>query len=222
MSPSISVVLPVYNGEKYIAEALDSILSQTFTDFELIVINDGSRDDSLKILQEYQQKDSRIFVLSRENKGAVTSQNEGIALARGTWIARMDHDDIALPHRFERQLQQLEQTGADICGSWVQFFGTADKRILKHPETDEAIKVALLFGSAFAHPTVMMRTAFAKQLLYNTCFEKCDDYDLWERAARAGWVMTNVPEVLLRYRLHESQISTKSAHEQQRLTQIVR
>jgi hypothetical protein len=134
----------------------------------------------------------------------------------------MDQDDIALPYRFERQLQWLEQTSADICGSWVKFFGTADKRILKHPQTDSALKMELLFGCSFAHPTVIMKTELVKQLRYDKDWEKCEDYDLWERAAHIGWKMTNVPEVLLMYRQHEAQISTTTSAMQQQLTQKIR
>lgn len=221
-SPIISVVLSAYNAEKYVREAVQSILAQTFTNFELIIINDGSTDGTLSILENIREHDPRVTLISRENKGLVASLNEAVDLARGKWIARMDADDIALPNRFERQLVWLDQTGADICGSWVRFFGTADKRILKHPQSDEAIKMMLLFGSPFAHPTVVMKTELVKRLRYDKAWEKCEDYDLWERAARAGWKMTNVPEVLLMYRQHEAQISTATSTKQQELTQKVR
>lgn len=220
--PLISVALPVYNGEKYLEEAIDSILAQTCADFELIIIDDGSTDDSLKILREYEKRDSRIHLISRENKNLVATLNQIISLARGKWIARMDQDDIALPHRFARQLEWLEQTEADICGSWVQFFGTADKRILKHPQSDSAIKTEMFFGCPFAHPSVMMKASLAKLLPYDDAWEKCEDYDLWERAARAGWRMTNVPETLLRYRQHAAQISSATWYKQQELTQKIR
>lgn len=220
--PMISVVLPVFNAEKYVREAVRSILSQSFTNFELILINDGSLDGTLTILEEFRQLDQRIILISQENKGLVASLNDGIKLARGKWIARMDADDIALQQRFERQLEWLERTGADIAGSWIQLFGTADKRILKHSQTDEAIKMELLFGSPFAHPTVMMRAELVKKLHYDHAWEKAEDYDLWERAARAGWKMTNVPEVLLLYRQHETQISTASSSKQHQLSQMIR
>ena len=220
--PLVSVALPVYNGEKYLAEALDSILAQTFTNFEFIIIDDGSTDNSLFMLREYEQKDSRIRLISRKNKGFSNTVNEMIDLASGEWIARMDQDDIALPQRFEKQLQWLEQTGADICGSWVQFFGTSDKRILKHPCSDAAIKMTLLFGSPLAHPTVFMKTELIKKLRYDPVWDKAEDYDLWERADRAGWKMTNIPEVLLSYRQHEAQISSATSIKQQELTQKIR
>lgn len=218
--PTISVVLPVYNGEKYLAEAIESILAQTFSDFELIVINDGSTDGTLAILQNY-QADSRIRLFSRENKGLVATLNEGIDLARGTWLARMDQDDIALPQRFEQQLQWLARTDADICGSWIKLFGLSDQRIINYAQTDAAIKAELLFMSPFAHPTVMMKTALIKQLHYDHAWENAEDYDLWVRAALANWRMTNVPEVLLWYRQHVTQMSSHAATQQQAYTQKI-
>ena len=220
--PVISVVLPVFNGEAHIEAAVRSILDQTFENFELIAINDGSTDGTRRILQNMSTYDGRLVVVSRENRGLVASLNEGIGIARGVWIARMDADDIAYPNRFERQLQWLEQTGADICGSWIKYFGTLDNRVLQHPETDESIKLEMLFGSPFAHPTVMMKTALASQLGYSNQWASCEDYDLWERAAQAGWRMTNVPEVLLSYRLHEAQISSVKAVRQRELAQQIR
>jgi len=210
-APLISVALPVYNGERYLSEAIDSILTQSFKDFELIIINDGSKDNSLQLLQKYQKLDSRIRLISRENKNVAATLNEIILIARGKWIARMDQDDISLPYRFERQLKWLEQTGADICGSWVQLFGTNDKRILKHCQTDEAIKMEMLFCSPFAHPSVIVRKDLIGDLLYNEIKWQAEDYDLWERAAKAGWKMTNIPEVLMLYRVHAAQISTASS-----------
>lgn len=219
--PLISVVLPAYNAEKYIREAILSILSQSFTNFELIVINDGSTDRTQIILEKIQKQDSRIILISRKNKGLVLSLNEGIDQARGRWIARMDADDIALPDRFYRQLQWLEETGADIIGSWAKCFGS-DERIIERSQSDAAIKMELLFNSPFVHPTVMMKTVLARSLRYRIAWEKCEDYDFWERAARANLRMANVPEVLLLYRVHESQISTESSLLQLQRAQKVR
>lgn len=214
-APMISVVLPVYNGEEHLAVAVDSVLAQSFLDFELIIIDDGSTDGSLRILQEYQKRDKRIRLVSRENRDLATTLNDSIDIARGEWVARMDQDDIALPQRLERQLQWLDKTGADVAGSWVKCFGSWDQRITRVYQTDQAIKMDMLFKSPFVHPSVMMRTALIKQLRYDKSAEKAEDYDLWTRAAQSGWVMSNVPEVLLLYRKHASQISTKSSIRQQ-------
>lgn len=221
-SELVSVVLPVYNGEKFIAEAIQSILCQSYKNFEFIIIDDGSTDETLRILREFKGKDSRIHLVSRENKGLVATLNEGIDLACGKWIARMDADDIALPQRFERQLQWLGETGADICGAWVNLFGTADKRVLRHPQSDDAIKVELLFGTPFAHPSVIMKTDLVRKLRYDKAWEKAEDYDLWERAARQGWKMTNVQEVLLLYRQHATQTTMHFFDQNQLLSQKIR
>ncbi|MBZ9664913.1 glycosyltransferase [Pseudomonas sp. LMG 31766] len=220
--PLISVVLPVYNAVEHIEISVQSILVQKVREFELIIINDGSTDGSAAILERLAKLDSRIILISRENRGLVSTLNEGVAKSRGKWIARMDADDIALPDRFLRQLQQLEVTKSDICGTWIRLFGASSKHVIKHAETHEAIAVELLFGSPFAHPTVMMRAALAKGLPYDATWEKCEDYDLWRRAFLAGWRMTNVPEPLLLYRQHSAQISTASLSEQQILTHKVR
>ena len=214
--------MPVYNGERYLPEALDSILAQTYTNFEFIIIDDGSTDGSLNVLQQYQKRDARIRLISRENRNLATTLNDIIDLAQGKWIARMDQDDIALPERFERQLQWLEQTDADICGSWVRRFGTSDKRVVRLRQTDDAIKMELLFCSPLAHPSVMMKTERLKQLRYDKAWETAEDYDLWERAAEAGWKMANVPEVLLMYRLHVAQVSIANSLRQHQLTQEIR
>ena len=221
-APLISVVLPVYNGEKYLAEAIDSILEQTLTNFELIIIDDGSTDNSLVILKQYKSLDSRIHLVTRENKNLVTTLNESIDIARGEWIARMDQDDISLPHRFERQIQWLQQSKADICGSWVQYFGGVDRHRWRGYSSDEAIKMDMLFKSPFAHPSVIMRTHLVKKLRYDPSCEKAEDYDLWVRAAQAGWKMANVPEVLLMYRRHDSQITVKSSIIQQDVSMKIR
>jgi len=216
--PLVSVVLPVYNGEEYLADAINSILFQTFSDFELILIDDGSTDGSPKILKVFEQRDPRVRVIARENRGLVNTLNDAIDIARGKWVARMDQDDIALPHRLERQLEWLGTTGADISGSWVRRFGSSDKRLVKLRQTDEAIKIEILFCSPFAHPSVMMRTELVKHLRYNRACEQAEDYDLWERAAEAGYKMTNVQEVLLMYRVHSGQISSKAAIAQKQVS----
>ena len=222
VAPLISVVLPVYNGKKYLADAIDSILLQTFVNFELIIIDDGSTDGSQHVLRGYERSDARVRLTVRENRGLATTLNDSLKIARGAWIARMDQDDIALPHRFVRQLQWLEQTGADICGTWVRRFGTSDKRVVRLRQTDEAIKMEMLFRSPLAHPTVMMRTALVQKLRYDRAWEKAEDYDLWERAAEAGLKMTNLPEVLLLYRVHSEQISSRTVSLQLQQAQEIR
>lgn len=210
--PTISVLLPVFNGAKYIAEAMDSILAQTAGDFELIVVEGGSTDGTQEILRGYAAKDSRVKIITTDKIGIVESLNDGLRHAVGEWIARMDADDISLPNRFARQLDWLKTTGADMAGSWFKVFGAGSDHVAKHPETDEAVKTQLLFDVPFGHPTVMMRASLVRELGgYKRAGTEevaaCEDYDLWERGARAGWKMTNVQEVLLMYRQHPGQIS---------------
>lgn len=221
-APLVSVVLPVYNAAKHVEQAVRSILEQTCRHFELIIINDGSCDGSLEILQRLRNADERIVLVSRENRGLVRTLNEGIAMARGDWIARMDADDIALPQRFERQLAWLEASGADLCGSWFKRFGGAEPGVIRVRQDDEAIKMEMLFASPFAHPAVMMRAALIKTLRYDPQWEKAEDYDLWVRAAQAGWTMSNVPEILLLYRVHSDQISSSAAERQRALARQIR
>ena len=217
-APCISVILPVYNGSSYLSQAIESILKQSYDDFELIVIDDGSNDDSLNIIEQFANNDKRIIVITRRNKGLVATLNEGISLAKGFWVARMDADDIALPNRLERQLEWIEKTGADICGSWVRFFGAGGRRVWKCYQTDQAIKIDMLFRSPLAHPAVLMRADVAKHFCYRPEFDKAEDYDLWVRLAQAGLKMTNIPEVLLLYRIHSSQTSVVSSVTQRQIT----
>ncbi|HAS7841575.1 TPA: glycosyltransferase family 2 protein, partial [Vibrio cholerae] len=141
-SPKISVVMSVYNGEKYLGEAIDSILKQTFSDFEFIIINDGSTDKTLEIIKSYMKKDDRIVLVSRENKGLIVSLNEGLDLAKGQYIARMDADDISIKSRFEKQIEFLDSNpDIGVCGTWVEVFGENIKsKKWKMPTQDPDLK----------------------------------------------------------------------------------
>lgn len=202
-TPLISVVMAVYNADKYLVVAIESILQQTLSDFEFIVIDDGSTDGSLSIINRYADIDNRIKIVSRENKGLPASLNEGIRLAKGKYIARMDADDISLLTRFEEQVLFLEKhQEVGVCGTWAEVFN--DEKILgriRHPAEHEALKVKLLFSVCFVHPTVMIR----KQLLdlhnvfYNEAYTNSQDYELWVRMS-CYTKFYNIEKVLLRYR----------------------
>jgi glycosyltransferase involved in cell wall biosynthesis len=219
--PIISVILPVFNGEKYILESVRSILNQTFDDFELIIVDDGSSDSTLRIIRSISDSDSRVIVISRENRGLVYSLNEAVELCKGEWIARMDADDIATPNRFSTQLHWLKKTGADICGTWIKIFGVGSSKVIKFPVTDLQIKSTILFACPLAHPSVMIKSNLLKKMRYNNDWKSCEDFDLWERAARSGVKMTNVPEVLLYYRLHPDQITNLNKANQMSLSNKV-
>lgn len=202
--PKISVILPVYNCEKYIKESVQSVLNQTFVNFELLIIDDCSTDSTVAIIQAF--NDSRIQLTRKErNTGLINSLNHAISIARGEYIARMDGDDICLPHRFERQLKFLEQNpNIILCGSAIQIINTDS--ILQNPLVHEEILIKLCFGTPFCHPSVMGKTAIFKENLYDIKFKHAEDYDLWTRLAFKG-ELANLEEVLLFYRVHDEQVS---------------
>ena len=202
-NPMISVVMPVYNGERYLREAIDSILNQTYADFEFIILNDGSTDKTEEIILSY--NDPRIvYVKNDENLQIVKTLNKGIALAQGKYIARMDSDDISLPARFEKQVQFMENNQrVDICGTWIEVFDLRNEK-WEYPIGHEEIKSVLLFNSALAHPSVIMKKSIFKTNQYDEKYNKAQDYALWVNLLRT-YTFHNIPICLLRYRLHEKQ-----------------
>lgn len=210
--PAISVVMPVYNAEKYLDEAIQSILTQTYKNFEFIIINDGSSDNSLKIIEKYKNEDERIVLISRENKGLITSLNAGIEYARGKYIARMDADDISLSQRFEKQIELMEKENLDICGGdylSIDIQGNLQSLNLT-PRTHELCTVSLLSKVPFAHPTVMIRKEFLDKnyLKYGQSqYKKAEDLDLWIRMHEKGAKFGNVYEIIFKYRVLENSLS---------------
>lgn len=211
--PKISVLLPVYNCELYIREAVDSILNQTYTDFELLIIDDASSDRTVSLIESY--NDSRIELIEKTlNTGYTNSLNLGLQLAKGKYIARMDGDDICLPERFAKQISFLEaNSDVIVCGSWFSLIGS--DRIVKVPESHEDIKVALLKGNCFAHPSVMIRKQSLEMfsIVYDVSKEPAEDYDLWARLVTKG-KLYNLQEVLLDYRTHSNQVTKKHSDKQ--------
>ncbi len=203
--PLVSVVMPVYNGENYLNEAIDSILNQTYSDFEFIILNDGSTDRTEEIILSY--KDPRIvYVKNPENLQIVRTLNRGIALAKGKYIARMDADDISLPVRFEKQLYFMENNpDVGVCGTWVKTFGeNVNSQTWQYPVESEVIKVSLIFNSPFAHPSVFIRKSLFDLYSYEESFTKAEDYYLWYQS-KDFFNFANLPQVLLCYRIHPLQ-----------------
>jgi len=211
-TPMISVVMPVYNGKKYLNEAIDSILNQSYTDFEFIILNDGSTDQTEDIILSYD--DPRIvYVKNEENLQIVKTLNKGIALAKGKYIARMDADDISFPDRFEKQITFLNKNPhIDILGTWFETFGKK-KYIQKLPTDHEQIKSALLLYTPLAHPTVFIKSEVIKKYHYPENYPKSEDCALWIQLINRVY-FSNIPEVLLLYRLHNNQTSSSLAVEQ--------
>lgn len=209
-NPMISVVMSVYNAEKYLDEAIQSILNQTYKDFEFVIINDGSTDKSLEIIEKYKKEDERIVLISRENKGLIVSLNEGIEIARGKYIARMDADDISLSERFEEQIKFMEENNdIGVCGTWVELFGENKKETLwKMSSIDEELKTRLLFSVTFAHPSVMMRKELIDKykLQYKEEYKHAEDYKFWLDFSQYT-KFANIPQKLFRYRYLETSVS---------------
>ena len=204
-TPKISVIMPAYNSEQYIAEAIESILNQTFSDFEFIIINDGSTDKTADIVRSYD--DSRIrFIDNSVNQGISTTANLGLELANGEYIARMDSDDISHSNRFEKQVTYMDaHPECGVLSASYHMFGDAD-RITVHPEYVGSLD--LLVGCYVAHPVTMIRKSVIDEynFVYDKDFVCAEDYDLWARMARVTEIH-NLQDVLLEYRWHETNIS---------------
>jgi GT2 family glycosyltransferase len=209
--PQVSVVMPVYNAERYLTEAVESILSQTFTDFEFLIFDDGSTDRSLAILRTYAERDTRVHLFPRLHKGYVPWLNEGIHVARGEYIARMDADDISLPERLTRQVQYLRTHPDYVALGCSMLVVDADglplTEFIQNTE-HETIEADMLEGrhGVIGHPTCMMkRSALLSIGCYREDYEPIEDFDLWFRLAERGR-LANLPEVLFKYRLHHANV----------------
>ena len=211
--PHISVLMPVYNAAACVHAAIDSILSQSYADFEFIIINDGSTDDSRQIIQSF--KDKRIRLIDNpHNLDLVETLNRGLELAQGEYIARMDADDIAYPKRLKTQLDFMHaRSKLGICGSFCRTFGERAGKLWRYPTQPDWVKAYLLFGSGLAHPSVMMRRSLLEQhgLKYEQ-FPGAEDYALWVRASYC-FELDNVPEVLLKYRAYQASYTNAMHHE---------
>lgn len=213
----ISIILPVFNADKYLSKALDSILNQTFFNFEVICINDGSNDKSLDILKKYEANDNRIIVISRENKGLIYSLNEAISLAKYDYIARMDADDINRPDRLKKQLSYLtKHQDIAVLGCSYDLIDKNDKLISTRKPVSSSffIKSSLLFGSPFAHPSVMFnRKLLGNNLYYDEQYLFAEDYELWLRLSKK-YKFKNLKDKLFLYRVINTSISRKNKNEQ--------
>lgn len=200
--------MPVYNTEKYVKQAIQSILNQTFTNFELIIINDGSTDDSLKIIQSFDDK--RIKIIQNQiNQGISFSLNKGVNLAEGKYIARMDADDISMPNRLEKQVEFLSNNPSiDFVGCSIKGIDRLGKpkRFSIRDYNHKRIECLLLFTCPFYHPTIMAKKAVFANLKYDTKYDGMEDWELWTRIVRQ-YKTANISDVLLQYRRHENNTS---------------
>ena len=220
--PTVSVVMPAFNAAEFLDEAVCSILDQTFRDFEFIMIDDGSTDDTARILQKYAKADSRLRVFSQANEGMIPALNRGCRLARGRYIARMDADDISLPHRIERQIKYLERhPEIGILGTWASRIDgngcvVGDWCLSPNPKV---LKWSHFFHVCVVHPTVLMRREVLEKLnFYRPDAIHAEDRDLWLRAS-AITDFSNLPEILLKYRVW-SKGTSRRLRQEYRETQI--
>jgi len=208
--PAITVLMPVYNGEAFLRESVESIFRQSFSDFEMLIIDDGSTDQTPSILLKLVAEDSRVRVEGgRTRLGFSGALNLGIDLARGTYLARMDADDIAIPNRLAIQYEYLEShPDIGLCGGMVETFGLREGTFHKPPISWEETLCCALFDNPFAHPTIMLRRHLLKQyhLRFDQSYCPADDYELWSRCLRF-FRGVNLKQVLLRYRVHDRSLT---------------
>lgn len=210
MTPKVSVVMATYNGQKFIKEAIDSILNQTLKEFEFIIVDDGSTDATAQIIQSY--TDERIQYIKKEkNSGISDSLNIGISKARAQYIARMDDDDVSMPNRLEKQVNLMKNNERVIfCGSTVT---DKDSKTLPTPEHHEDILLKLLFSNPIFHPTVMIRRNLLLENTYSSVAVPSEDYDLWSRLIFKG-EFYQIQEPLLYCRIHQTSITARKRHVQ--------
>lgn len=213
--PAVTVLMAVFNTETHLREAIDSILGQEFADFEFLIYNDGSTDGTAAVVRSY--GDPRIvFVDNSSNRGVSHNMNEGIARARGRYIARMDGDDVAYPQRLALQVAYLDaHPEVGLCGAGVRYIGASDT-VIRVPEANDIIQHTLWLRNAFYQPVVMIRTSVLLEhnLRYDTRFDPAEDYKLWSDMSGVT-ELHNLPQILLDYRIHPHQISRRQSVKQQ-------
>lgn len=218
----ITIVLPVYNGERFLREAIDSVLAQTYRDFELWVINDGSIDGSMAIVDTY--TDSRLVRMDNPyNMGTVATQNQAFAMVMSPYIARMDQDDLWHPEKLEMQVKLLEsRPDVGVCGTSIHKFGDIDS-INIFPEESNTLKVGLMFYCMMSHPSVVFRRSVLEEtgIKYNPEFAVADDYKMWIDLLQYTNIY-NLQQPLVEYRQHEGQICRKNTHEQEVVVRCLR
>lgn len=224
-APRVTVFLPVYNSENYVSEAIDSVLSQSFTDFELLIIDDGSSDNTPSVLKSYEEDPRVRIVIQDENKGQPYTRNHGLDLARGEYIAFVDSDDKCAVNRLERQVDFLERNdNIDGVGSWVYIMDskghTSPDRIKKYKLNPEEIACQFLSGCPVLHPTLLIRMKAFAHYRYDDGYSLAQDYELFMRMSRTCR-FANIPEPLVLYRQHDGQVSNVQVKEQDNLTRRI-
>lgn len=219
--PDISVLMPCYNASRWVGTALCSILRQTYHDIEILVCDDGSTDDTAKVIGEVASRDRRVVVYTGPNQGIVGALNGLLGEAKGKFIARMDADDICCITRLERQMAFLEQSGSDLCGTWFTEFGQGIPRTVRWPHGHESVRTSLMFQNSICHPTILARREVFECFRYRQEYLLAEDYDLFVRASLT-FKLDNLSEVLLRYRRHPAQATQDKRDRMEQVTQSIR
>jgi glycosyltransferase involved in cell wall biosynthesis len=208
--------MPVYNCELYVQEAVDSILNQSFTDFEFLILDDASTDQTVSIIKKY--NDPRIQLIEKpSNSGYTNSLNYGLTIAKGKYIARMDGDDISFSGRFAKQVAYMEaHPEVVVCGTSYKIVG--NNKHIDIPKNNDAIKLNLLKGNCICHPSVMIRKKVLDEfsVIYDTSKEPAEDYDMWVRLLSFG-KLHNLQDVLLEYRIYNTQVSKKGLRSRKKM-----
>jgi len=222
--PKVSVLMAAYDAEPYLGESVDSILNQTFTDFEFIIVEDGSTDSSPQILERYAKQDRRIrLVLNRSNLGLTPSLNNGLQLATADYVARQDADDISLPQRLALQVEFLDKhPEVGVLGTWMTNVDKRGQRVIwQTPTSNALIGWSLLFGTSIAHASVMLRRSllegnapFKPEMLH------AEDYDLWARLSEKTQ-LANLQECLYLRRMHKDRVSVRYHEKQEETTKYI-
>lgn len=208
MMKEITVFMPVYNAENYLKTAIESVLSQSFGDFEFLIVDDGSTDGSRSIIDSF--SDVRIKLICRSHD-YIKTLNEGLRSAIGKYIVRMDADDIMLPARLEAQYSFMEShSEVDICGSYIRLFGDWNEEITWYPKVHNDITNLLLLKCPLANSSTCIRKSFLdeNEIRYSGEYIYCEDYKFWVDAFKAGGIFANIPQILLLYRCHSDQVSS--------------
>jgi len=214
MTPLVSVVMPARNSARWLDQAIESVARQTLSDLELLVIDDGSSDETPEILNDWSRRDSRIRVSRQHDLGLVAALNYGLIEARGSLLARLDADDVSAAKRFECQVQAMEKNpNVGLLGSWAQRIdehGRPQGRLMPETRHEKLIEI-LTRGNPFIHSTIMLRTEIARRLGgYRAAFEAAEDYDLWLRMSEVTQ-LANVAEPLVYYRRHSASVTGQNA-----------
>ena len=221
--PKVSVLMSAYNSEKYVAESIESILNQTFTNFEFIIVNDGSSDKTPEIIKKYAVQDKRIkFIDNKKNAGIVAALNQGLECCHGEYIARMDSDDISLPTRFAKQVKYMDQHPE--CGAlstWAEKFGSKNN-ILTYMPTVKLLDF-LIYGDRVLNPGSMIRSSVLvkNNIKYNPIYKYAEDYAFWIEVVKYAEIH-NLQEILLKYRWHENNVSVTHRKTQLECTERIR